>query len=130
MPMTYQAHELRLTPGRYRVCGTSDEDTSIFEKLCGCGGGHSSKAAAEKCPEASVRLDEIFPDRAKDPRTSRSAIMDMLRREAPTGFKDEAILNSVGTLSTLIGMLEMCGVLRPEEPVTVPTSPLEIVRLA
>ncbi len=128
MPMTYIATELKLSPGRYRVCGTSDEDRSIFKELCKCVGGHPSTATAEKCPEASAALDKIFPDRMKDPRTSRSAIMGMLRGGAPPGLKDEAILNTPVTLNTLIGMLETCGVLRIEAPIAAPTSPLEIVR--
>ena len=108
MAMVYRALELRLSPGRWRIVGQSDEDRSIYDDLCDCVNGHESPKAARACPEASARMDQIFP---KDkPRVTRNNLMKMLRAQAPNA-DDEMILSSPVSISSLIGFLEACGVI-------------------
>lgn len=65
MAMFYGPLELKDHPGRFRVCGKSDETDRALEELCSCENGHEGKQAARDCNTARHRMNEIFGIGAK-----------------------------------------------------------------
>ena len=61
MAMIYQVYEIKESPGRFRICGQSDEERGTFVGLCQCEGGHESKEAAKECPTVAAKLERLFP---------------------------------------------------------------------
>ena len=65
MAMFYGPLELKDHPGRFRMCGNSDETDRALEELCSCENGHEGKQAARDCNTARHRMNEIFGIGAK-----------------------------------------------------------------